>query len=149
MMQLGGLKESCWLINPHFTRLPSDWMERTRDQTSFLLIGHGFFFLCVWAAQLPRNACSDFILIHKKTIVLLTEGSNYANYEVRQSLMLHGELQQLLTRTSSDRRTLDAISLTAMAAFTATSENWFLMWCFPFPFVLNVLLVFSDQSTFP
>lgn len=55
--------------------------------------------------------------------MLLTEGSNYANYEVRQSLMLHDELQQLLTRTSSERRTLDAISLTAMAAATATSEN--------------------------
>lgn len=150
MMQLGGLKESCWLINPHFTRLPSDWMERTRDQTSFLLIWHGFF-LCVFELHsFPRNACSDFILIHKKkTMVLLTEGSNYANYEVRQSLMLHGEPQELLTRTSSERRTLDAISLIVVAEAAATSEDWFLMLCFPFPFVLNVLLVFSDQSTFP
>lgn len=149
MMQLGGLKESCWLINPHFTRLPSDWMERTRDQTSFLLIWHGFFF-CVYELHGYREMLAQTLFwFIKKTIVLLTEGSNYANYEVRQSLMLHGELQQLLTRTSSERRTLDAISLTAMAAATATSENWFLMLCFPFPFVLNVLLVFSDQSTFP
>lgn len=42
--------------------------------------------------------------------MLLTEGSNYANYEVRQSVMLHGDPQELLTRTKSVRRTLDAIS---------------------------------------
>lgn len=56
-------------------------------------------------------------------MVLLTEGSNYANYEVRQSLKLHGEPQELLTRTSSERRTLDAISLIVVAEAAATSED--------------------------
>lgn len=55
--------------------------------------------------------------------MLLTEGSNYANYEVRQSLMLHGDPQELLTRTNSERRALDAISFIVVADAAATSQN--------------------------